>query len=117
MATTTIEAAGIKRSSSWQNLWLKEDWGAVWLGLAVIFLAYIFYLSGSSISWIAVSPAKWSTFSELGTQLSKNGLRYISLLAAFLALFSIVITFIGQKAKAFAAAFVFVFVLSAIIYF
>ena len=95
---------------------LTEDWWAVWLGLGIILLAYVFYLTGSSISWIAVAPAKWSTFSELGTQLSKNGVRYLALLAAFLVLFTIVTSFIGQKPRAFVPSFIFVFLLSTVIY-
>src|SRR5580658_5198891 len=93
-----------------------EDWWAVWLGLGIIILAYVFYLAGSSISWIAVAPAKWSTFSQLATQLSTNGIRYLALLGAFLILFTIVTSFIGQKPKAFIPSFIFVFILSAIIY-
>ena len=104
-------AAPAKRSIS-----ATEDWWAVWLGLGIIVLAYVFYLSGSSISWIAVAPAKWSGFSELAAQLSKNGIRYLALLAVFLLVFSLVISFIGQKPRAFIPAFIFVFVLSAIIY-
>jgi len=115
MTTTTTETASTK-TSGWQELWSKEDWWAVWLGLGIVGLAYVFYLSGSSISWIAVSPGKWSTLSQLGTQLSKNGIKYFALLAAFLVLFTTVASFIGQKPKAFIPAFIFVFVLSAIIY-
>jgi uncharacterized integral membrane protein (TIGR00698 family) len=95
---------------------LTEDWWAVWLGLGIIIIAYIFYLSGSSISWIAVAPSKWSTFPELATQLSKNGIRYVALLAVLLVLFTIVTSFIGQKPKAFIPSFIFVFILSTIIY-
>jgi uncharacterized integral membrane protein (TIGR00698 family) len=95
---------------------LTEDWLAVWLGLGIIVLAYVFYLAGSSISWIAVAPAKWSTFSELGAQLSKNGIRYLALLGALLIVFTIVTSFIGQKPKAFIPSFIFVFILSTIIY-
>jgi len=109
MATTTTETTGVK-ASGWQEFWAKEDWWAVWLGLGIVALAYIFYLSGSSISWIAVAPGKWSTLSQLGTQFSKNGIKYLALLAAFLVLFSIVITFIGQKAKEFIPSFIFIFV-------
>src|ERR1700761_678755 len=101
MTANNTEPTGSRQPSGLSTFWLKEDWWAVWLGLGVIFLAYIFYLSGSSISWIAVAPAKWSTFSDLGAQLAKNGVRYLALLAAFLALFTIVISFIGQKAGAF----------------
>jgi len=113
---TTTVTPEIKRTSGWQELWLKEDWWAVWLGLFIVFLAYAFYLAGSSISWIAVAPARWSNFSELAGQFSKNGIKYLALLGAFIILFTIVISFIGQKPKAFIPSFIFVFVLSAIIY-
>jgi len=116
MATTTTETTDVKTTGWRQELWSKEDWWAVWLGLGIVALAYIFYLAGSSISWIAVAPGKWSTLAQLGTQLSKNGIKYLALLAAFLVLFTIVISFIGQKPKAFIPSFIFIFVLSTIIY-
>lgn len=115
--TNKTEATGTKQPSGWQEFWLKEDWWAVWLGLGIVFLAYIFYLTGSSISWIAVAPAKWSTLSELAMQFSTNAIRYLALLCAFLVLFTIVVSFIGQKPKAFIPSFIFVFILSTIIYF
>ncbi|MDR3712848.1 MAG: putative sulfate exporter family transporter [Puia sp.] len=99
-----------------QKFWSKEDWWAVWVGLGIIILAYVFYLAGSGISWIAVAPAKWSTFSELAAQFSTNAIRYLALLGAFLVLFTIVTSFIGQKPKAFISSFIFVFILSTIIY-
>ncbi|HTI90540.1 MAG TPA: putative sulfate exporter family transporter [Puia sp.] len=117
MATNETQTVDIQQPQGRQSFWLKEDWWAVWLGLGVIILAYVFYLAGSSISWIAVSPAKWSSLSELAAQFSKNGVRYLALLAAFLVLFSIVISFIGQKPGAFIPSFIFVFILSTIIYF
>src|ERR1700761_6957236 len=116
MATTTTTETSGGRPSGWHEFWSKEDWWAVWLGLGIVALAYVFYLSGSSISWIAVAPGKWSDFSQLATQLSKNGIKYLALLGAFLVLFTIVVSFIGQKPKAFIPAFIFIFVLSAIIY-
>jgi len=115
MATTTTETTEVK-TSGWQQFWSKEDWWAVWLGLGIVIVAYVFYLEGSSISWLAVAPAKWSNFSQLGAQLQKNGIKYLALLVSFLVLFSIVVTFIGQKAKQFIPSFIFIFVLSAIIY-
>ena len=115
MTTNTTETTGT-RPSGWQEFWSKEDWWAVWLGLGIVGLAYIFYLSGSSISWIAVAPGKWSTLSQLGAQFSKNGIQYLALLGAFLLLFTIVISFIGQKPKAFIPSFIFIFILSTIIY-
>ncbi len=116
MTTNTTQTAGEKQSSGWQEFWAKEDWWAVWLGLGILIVAYVLYLSGSSISWIAVAPAKWSSLSQLGAQFSKNGIKYLALLGAFLVLFSIVVSFIGQKPKAFIPSFIFLFILSTIIY-
>src|ERR1700754_2507538 len=99
MATNITETTGDK-TSRWQEFWSKEDWWAVWLGLGLVLLAVIFYLSGSSISWLAVAPAKWSTLSQLGSQFSANAVRYLALMIVFLILFSIVVSFIGQKPRA-----------------
>jgi uncharacterized integral membrane protein (TIGR00698 family) len=121
MATTgttagKTETTGATQKSGWQEFWSKEDWWAVWLGLGIVILAYAFYLGGSSISWLAVAPAKWSTFSQLGTQISTNAIRYLALLGVFLVLFTIVVSFIGQKPRAFIPSFIFLFILSTIIY-
>ncbi len=35
-----------------------EDWWAVWIGLAIIVIAYLLFASGTSIKWLAVAPAK-----------------------------------------------------------
>lgn len=117
MTTDNAETTGIKQTSGWQEFWSKEDWWAVWLGLSIVILAYVFYFAGSSISWIAVAPAKWSTLSQLAHQFSTNAIRYLALLGAFLILFTVVIRFIGQKPRAFIPSFIFVFTLSTIIYF
>lgn len=119
MTNSTVEKKGsgpVQQPTGWQELWRKEDWWTVWLGLGIVLIAYVFYLAGSSISWIAVAPAKWSNFPQLATQLSTNAGRYLALLAACLVLFSVVASFIGQKPKAFIPSFIFVYVLSTIIY-
>jgi len=115
MTTNIIETTD-RSPSVWQEFWSKEDWWAVWLGLGIVILASVLYLAGSSISWIAVAPAKWSTWSQLAAQFSKNGIKYLALLGVFLVLFTIVISFIGQKPKAFIPSFIFIFILSTIIY-
>jgi uncharacterized integral membrane protein (TIGR00698 family) len=117
MSTNATENENLNKPSGWQEFWLKEDWWAVWLGLGIVILAYVLYFGGSSISWIAVAPTKWSTGSQLATQFSANALRYLALLVACLICFTIVISFIGQKPRAFIPSFIFVFILSTIIYF
>jgi len=96
----------------WQELWAKEDWWAVWLGLGTVTLASALFLGGSSLSWIAVAPAKWSTFSQLGGQLAANAWRYAAQFAAFATAFTVATSLIGQRPKAFILSFALVYILS-----
>jgi hypothetical protein len=34
----------------WREVWLKEDWWAIWLGLGIVLVAYLFFANGSSIA-------------------------------------------------------------------
>src|ERR1041385_6882141 len=61
-----------RRASGWDELWLKEDWWAIWLGLGIVLVAYLLFVNGSSLSWIAVTPAKWSNFGQLGAHFARS---------------------------------------------
>ena len=105
-----------EQRSGWQELWRKEDWWAVWLGLGIVALAYGLFAHGYSISWIAVAPAKWSTLPQLGAQLSANATRYAAQCAVFLGLLTFVASFIGQRPRHFVPSFLFIYVLSVLIF-
>jgi uncharacterized integral membrane protein (TIGR00698 family) len=100
----------------WRELWLKEDWWAIWLGLGIVVVAYVFFANGASIRWIAVTPAKWSTPSQLGAHFAANYVRYIAQFVAWLAVFSIALTALGHKAREFIPSFIVLYVLSVIIF-
>jgi uncharacterized integral membrane protein (TIGR00698 family) len=100
----------------WRELWLKEDWWAIWLGLGIVLLAYVFFANDSSIRWIAVTPAKWSTFSQLGAHFSAHAVRYFAQFAAWLAIFTVALSALGYKARDFIISFVLLYVLSVIIF-
>ena len=100
----------------WRELWLKEDWWAIWLGFGIVTLAYAFFANGASIKWIAVTPAKWSTFAQLGQHFADNAPRYVAQFAAWLAVFSIALTALGHKARAFIPSFALLYVLSVAIF-
>jgi uncharacterized membrane protein YadS len=101
---------------AWHELWRKEDWWAVWLGLGLVVAGYALFSAGSSLAWIAVAPAKWTTFSQLTAQLSAAAPRYAALLGLFLVVFTVAASFIGYKAKSFIPAFILVFLVSVAIY-
>ena len=39
----------------WSELWLKEDWWAIWLGLGIIVAGLILFADGASWRWVAAS--------------------------------------------------------------
>ena len=92
-----------QQRTGWNELWLKEDWWAIWLGLGIVLVAYIFFANGSSIRWIAVTPAKWSTFAQLGTHFADNASRYVAQFVLWLVVFTVALTALGHKARDFVA--------------
>ena len=75
-------------TSGWRELWLKEDWWAIWLGLGIVVVGYVLFANGASLKWIAVTPEKWSNFDQLGSHFAANWPRYLAQFAAWLVIFS-----------------------------
>lgn len=98
--------------SGWQELWLKEDWWAVWIGLAFVIVSYFLFTKGSSLSWIAVAPGKWSTLPQLGSQLLQNATRYGAEFLLFLVLLGGAAKILGHKLREFFPSFLLVYLLS-----
>nr|WP_294505592.1 putative sulfate exporter family transporter [uncultured Rhodopila sp.] len=100
----------------WTELWRKEDWWAVWIGLATALIAYALFASGSSIAWLAVAPAKWAAIPQLLAHFQTNAIRYLAQFAILLGLFSIAASAIGYSVKQFVPGFVLVYVLSVLVF-
>jgi uncharacterized integral membrane protein (TIGR00698 family) len=109
--TTVAGADGL----GWTELWRKEDWWAVWLGLGAALVAYALFVNGSSIAWLAVSPPKWSTFPQLFGHFQANAARYLVQFVVFLGLFSAAASAIGYSLRHFVFGFVLVYVLSVVV--
>lgn len=100
----------------WRELWLKEDWWAIWLGLGIVLVAYVFFANGANIRWIAVTPSKWSTLPQLGAHFAGNYERYIVQFLAWLAVFTVALTSLGHKARDFLPSFAILYALSVAIF-
>jgi uncharacterized membrane protein YadS len=111
-----LSAAGTGAPSGWSELWRKEDWWAIWLGLGIVLAAIAFYLQGSSLKWIAVTPAKWSTSDQLVKHFADNTPRYLAQFAAWLAIFAVALSALGHKLGEFIPAFVLLYVASVAIF-
>ena len=100
----------------WRELWLKEDWWAIWIGLGLVLAALGFFASGSSIQWLTVTPSKWMSFSQLGAHFAANAPRYLAQFIVWLALFTIALRALGYKASEFVPAFIVLYLLSVVIF-
>ncbi|HZP66964.1 MAG TPA: putative sulfate exporter family transporter [Rudaea sp.] len=108
--------ASVQSSSGWRELFAKEDWWAIWIGLGLVIAAVALFAAGDSIKWIAVAPQKWSGLADLGTQFAANAARYLALFALWLVLFGVAVRALGFKLAEFVPAFAIVFVISGLIY-
>ncbi len=103
-------------ATGWRELWLKEDWWAIWLGLGIVVVAYILFANGASLRWIAVTPEKWSSLGELGSHFAANWLRYLAQFVAWLVLFAAALTALGHPPRDFLPSFVFLYAFSVAIF-
>ena len=103
-------------TARWRELWLKEDWWAVWLGLGIVVIGYILFANGASLKWIAVTPEKWSSLGQLGAHFAANWLRYFAQFASWLVLFSVALTALGYGPRNFIPSFVFLYAFSVLIF-
>jgi uncharacterized integral membrane protein (TIGR00698 family) len=103
-------------TSGLRELWLKEDWWAIWLGLGIVLVGYGLFVNGLGLKWIAVTPQKWTSFDELRAHFAANGLRYLAQFALWLAVFSVALRALGHAARDFIPSFAFVYVASLVIF-
>ena len=103
-------------SSRWQELWLKEDWWAIWIGLGLVLASYLLFINGSSLKWLAVIPVKWTNPAELATHFTENWLRYLAQFAVWSFAFSIALKALGHKLRDFIQAFAFLYLFSLLIF-
>ena len=108
--TTAADTAG-----GWRQLFHKEDWWAIWLGLGIILVAWALFAGGTSIKWLAVTPPKWTTLSELGAHFTAAWPRYLAQFGVWLAVFSLSMRVMGHSLREFVPAFTFVYAAALII--
>jgi len=105
------------RRSPWGELFRKEDWWAIWIGLGLIAVAVALFAGGGSIKWIAVAPQKWSRLADVKQQLQAHGVQYAALIVLWAVAFGIGAAALGIKISRFLPAFLLVYVAAGSLYF
>lgn len=107
----------LKPGEKWQRseLWKKEDWWAIWMGLGIVLLALIFFFSGSTIRAIAVAPPKWTVFSAFLGHFARTWMWYLLLFIAFSVIFTVSTKIMGFRPREYFPGFTLIFLGSLII--
>jgi uncharacterized integral membrane protein (TIGR00698 family) len=116
MSRADPDVRAVPRAASsgtgWRELWLKEDWWAVWLGLGIVLVGLVLFAHGGSWRWVAVTPPRWTSFAQLGAHFADAWPRYLVQFLLWAAAFSVALGALGHKPREFLPAFVFVYVLA-----
>jgi uncharacterized integral membrane protein (TIGR00698 family) len=113
----TVDSRLAARRSSWGDLFRKEDWWAIWIGLGLIAVSVALFAAGSSIKWIAVAPQKWSHLADVSQQLKQHGLQFGALFVLWSVAFGIGAAALGIKITRFLPAFLLIYLAAGCIYF
>ncbi|MBF0455336.1 MAG: putative sulfate exporter family transporter [Magnetococcales bacterium] len=101
------------------ELFLKEDWWAIWLGLGLVVLDLVTFDGESSLlGALAINPGglKWQTVGELFDHFSQNGPLYLRQLVVWLILFGVSCRVMGIGFGRFFPSFLFLYLLSMAIF-
>jgi uncharacterized membrane protein YadS len=102
--------------SGWSELWQKEDWWAIWLGLGLVIIAIIAYLAGGTMKPIAVKPATWDSLTSLRDHFAAQYYWYLLQFLFWAAAFGIGTWAMGWKLNEFLPSFLFLYVVSLVIF-
>jgi uncharacterized integral membrane protein (TIGR00698 family) len=97
-------------------LWKTEDWWAVWLGLGIVLVAIVFFLTGGTLAPLAVSPPRdWTVFARVADHFAAQWGWYVLLFVVFGAVFTVSTAVMGFQVRQFLPGFTLLFAVSVLI--
>jgi len=99
------------------QLWKKEDWWAVWLGVGLVLLTLLVFAAGGTIRGWAVTPGSWSQLSQLRADFATHAGDYLLLLLLFGVVFTLSVRIMGRRIGHFVPGFVLLFLASLAVFY
>lgn len=104
-----------KKPMGWKELYLKEDWWAIYLGLGIVIAAIaFFYTSNPFLKSLSVLPPSWTDFSKLIEHFSSKIGWYALQFIFWFIIFSISTRILGFRQSEYIPSFIFLYILSII---
>jgi len=117
-----------KKPMGWKELYLKEDWWAIYLGLGIVITAVIFFYSGAPIfdtdnnligyhvppflKSLSVLPPDWTDYNVLIKHFSITFKWYVLQFISWLIIFSISTKILGFRQSEYIPSFIVLYLLS-----
>ena len=104
-----------KKPMGWKELYLKEDWWAIYLGLGIIIAAVAFFYSGNPfLKSLSVLPPAWTDFDKLIEHFSTKIGWYALQFTFWLVIFGVSTRILGFRQSEYLPSFIFLYILSII---
>ncbi|MBZ0093361.1 MAG: putative sulfate exporter family transporter, partial [Sulfuricellaceae bacterium] len=107
------------RRPSWRDLYLKEDWWAIWIGIGIMAIAVLLFYSGNTfLKSLAINPGglKWTSFGQLADHFFQHAGMYSLQFVTWLVLFGATTRLMGVKLSEFVPSFIFLYALSIVMF-
>ncbi len=106
-----------KKPMGWKELYLKEDWWAIYFGLTIIIAAVACFYSGSPVlKSLSVLPPAWTDFGKLTEHFSSMAGWYALQFILWILVFGISTRILGFKSAEYIPSFIFLYILSVIVF-
>ncbi|MFA4916427.1 MAG: putative sulfate exporter family transporter [Syntrophales bacterium] len=103
----------VKNHMGWKELYLKEDWWAIYLGIGIVIAAIAFFYGGSPfLKSLSVLPPTWTDSAKIVGHFSSNIGWYVLQFIIWLLIFTVSTRVMGFRSSEYILSFIFLYLLS-----